>query len=89
MAPGQPFEAHFVDLNNDGKLEIIASAFDTRYTVKKGLATFPSPAGISPTKLSLAGNGNVANLFFMVYRYSDRLPSNHSLLFLLVVGTCG
>jgi hypothetical protein len=32
VAPGQPFEAHFVDLNNDGKLEIIASAFDTRYT---------------------------------------------------------
>jgi hypothetical protein len=31
VAPGQPFEAHFVDLNNDGKLEIIASAFDTRY----------------------------------------------------------
>jgi hypothetical protein len=29
-APGQPFEAHFVDLNNDGKMEVIASAFDTR-----------------------------------------------------------
>ena len=30
-APGQPFEAHFADLNNDGKPEILASAFDTRY----------------------------------------------------------
>jgi len=29
-APGQPFECHMVDLNNDGKMEIIASAYDTR-----------------------------------------------------------
>ncbi len=28
----------------------------TLYTVKKGIAVFPSPAGISLTKLSLAGN---------------------------------
>jgi hypothetical protein len=26
------------------------------YTVKKGIAIFPSPAGISLTKLSLSGN---------------------------------
>jgi hypothetical protein len=26
------------------------------YTVKKRFAVFPSPAGMSPTKLSLAGN---------------------------------
>jgi len=29
-APGQPFEAHFADLNNDGVLEILASCYDTR-----------------------------------------------------------
>lgn len=29
-APGQPFEAHFADVNNDGVLEILASCFDTR-----------------------------------------------------------
>merc|ERR1739838_467761 len=29
-APGQPFEAHFADINNDGVLEILASGFDTR-----------------------------------------------------------
>ncbi len=34
--------------------------------LKKRLATFPSPAGMSLTKLSL--DGNVANLFFTVYR---------------------
>jgi hypothetical protein len=45
VAPGQPFEAHFVDLNNDGKLEIIASAFDTRYTVKK-VCDIPVPSRI-------------------------------------------
>jgi len=28
--PGQPFECHMVDLNNDGRMEILASAFDTR-----------------------------------------------------------
>merc|ERR1711892_64411 len=28
-APGQPFEARFADLNNDGVLEILASAYDT------------------------------------------------------------
>jgi hypothetical protein len=34
--------------------------------LKKRLATFPSPAGMSLTKLSL--DGNIANLFFTVYR---------------------
>lgn len=29
-APGQPFECHMADLNADGKMEIIASAYDTR-----------------------------------------------------------
>jgi len=29
-APGQPFECHMADLNNDGTMEIIASAYDTR-----------------------------------------------------------
>lgn len=28
-APGQPFEARFADLNNDGVLEILASGYDT------------------------------------------------------------
>lgn len=28
-APGQPFEAHFADINNDGRLEILASCYDT------------------------------------------------------------
>ena len=32
-APGQPFEAHFADLNNDGVLEILASC----YEVTRGL----------------------------------------------------
>ena len=32
-APGQPFECHMADLNNDGKMEIIASAYDTRYEI--------------------------------------------------------
>ncbi len=31
------------------------------YTVKKGLAIFPSPAGISQTKLSLAGRAWLVN----------------------------
>jgi hypothetical protein len=36
----------------------------TWYTVKKRLAIFPSPAGTSLTKLSLAGK--IVNLFFTV-----------------------
>jgi hypothetical protein len=45
------------------------------YTVKKRLAVFPSPTGMSLTKLSLAGNklsditagdGKTANLFLTV-----------------------
>jgi len=41
------------------------------YTVKKGLAIFLSPAGMSLTKLFLAGNNNgdgkIANLFYSVF----------------------
>jgi hypothetical protein len=33
----------------------------TSYTVKKGLTTFPSPGGISLTKLSLVGNNLIAS----------------------------
>jgi hypothetical protein len=55
------------------------------YTVKKRFATFPSPVGMSLTKLTLGRNnysrkgrvsdipsadGNVANLYFMVYTYT-------------------
>jgi len=32
-APGQPFEARFDDINNDGVLEILASAYDTKEEV--------------------------------------------------------
>jgi hypothetical protein len=41
----------------------------SHYTVKKRLVVFPSPAGLSLTKLSLAGktgDGKTANLFSKV-----------------------
>ncbi len=36
----------------------------TGYTAKKRLAIFPSPAGMSPTKLSPVGDGKIANLSY-------------------------
>ncbi len=43
-----------VDTHNKG-VEAQNDAVESLYTVKKRLAIFPSPAGISLTKLSLAG----------------------------------
>jgi hypothetical protein len=48
-----------------------------RCTVKKGLAIFPSPAGMSLTKLSLGGN----NLFWLVI---SRLGTEKSVTFFTV-----
>ncbi len=41
------------------------------YTVKKSLAIFPSPAGISPTKLTLASINLIIPHLFVVIMVSD------------------
>jgi hypothetical protein len=54
-----------ITLNTQGNIE--SHNCSTRYTVKKRLAIFPSPAGMLLTKLSLAGN----NLLFPGYGEFD------------------
>jgi hypothetical protein len=59
-------ETNFLVSLKDMFCEVLSKSLDTiiqskffsygDYTVKKELATFPSPAGMSLTKLSLAGN---------------------------------
>jgi len=64
-APGQPFECHMLDLNNDGTLEIIASAYDTRSGNETGnlwayelVGDWTEPAGWNRRSLK---SGFVAN----------------------------
>jgi len=65
-APGQPFEAHFADLNNDGVLEILASCYDTRKGNETGNLwvyeqDWENPE--QPWKRSAIASGFVANSY--------------------------
>ncbi len=52
--------------NNLFSKNLYKNFFCFQWTQKKGFAIFPSPAGMSLSKLSPAGDGKIANLFFTV-----------------------
>jgi len=77
--PGQPFEAHFADLNNDGRMEILASCYDTRKENKTGnfwVYEQPEVAG-EPWKRTALASGFVANS----YLFGNSMTPGKSRLF--------
>jgi len=63
-APGQPFEAHFADLNNDGRLEILASCYDKKNkTGSLWLYQQPDNALMEPWTRTPLASGFVANSY--------------------------
>merc|ERR1712110_1035501 len=75
-APGQPFEAHFADLNNDGVLEILASCYDTRKGNEAGNLWVYQQEGETWTRSALA-TGFTANS----YLFGNSMTPGKSRLF--------
>ena len=77
-APGQPFEAHFADLNNDGKLEILASCYDTRKGNETGnIWVYESEGENMPWKRTALASGFIANS----YLFGNSMTPGKSVLF--------
>ena len=75
-APGQPFEAHWADLNNDGVLEILASCYDTRKGNETGNLWVYQQQGETWTRSALA-TGFTANS----YLFGNSMTPGKSRLF--------
>jgi len=78
-APGQPFEAHFADLNNDGQLEILASCYDTRKGNETGnMWVYEQPEEWGqPWKRTALASGFIANS----YLFGNSMTPGKSRLF--------
>jgi len=78
-APGQPFEAHFADLNNDGRLEILASCYDTREGNETGnFWVYQQPEVLgAPWKRTSIASGFIANS----YLFGNSMTPGKSVLF--------
>ena len=76
-APGQPFEARFGDANNDGKLEIYASAYDTRKGNETGNFWMYQQQDDSTWKRTALASGFIAN----PYLFGGSMAPGKSLLF--------
>lgn len=77
--PGQPFEARFADLDNDGVLEVVASAYDTRKGNETGnFWVYQQPEGVewnaSPWKRTAIASGFIAN----AYLFGNSMTPGHS-----------
>ena len=62
-SPGQPFEARFADVNNDGKLEILASAYDTSNGNETGNFFMYQQQDDASWKRTALASGFVANSY--------------------------
>jgi len=76
-APGQPFEAKFGDINNDGKLEIFASAYDTRKGNETGNLWLYQEQDSGEWKRTALASGFVAHS----YLFGGSMAPGKSMLF--------
>ena len=76
-APGQPFEARFDDVNNDGKLEILASAYDTRKGNETGNFWMYEQQDDGSWKRTALASGFIANS----YLFGGSMAPGKSVLF--------